>query len=312
MDLGQPQQQSRRRNRIIAAVAGAITVTAIVLAFAAEYLELPWKWLRPAAELLLLAELVGLIVLERHQLFEPVSEKVTGIETRIAEIQATLSQINERMTASGQVIVTVGVREAIQLRARLLREALAREQEGPQLLRGAALSGAVLVQDTREMGEDWPILNKATSDFVLAPGSGANSKGYRWSGRLIIAWATIDAFKSGMEWIRSMFEEVGALNVEVKIIVRARPEAMLSPAHITDRDVFLAYDNQTGRYRWGLSLQGRQYVTLCARWFDDQWSSIPDSYLIYSRNGLNQKVVDQVKREIEANDAAPRDTGWWR
>jgi hypothetical protein len=69
MDLRQSQQQSRRRNRIIAAVAGAITVTAIVLAFAAEYLELSWKWLRPAAELLLLAELVGLIVLERHQLF---------------------------------------------------------------------------------------------------------------------------------------------------------------------------------------------------------------------------------------------------
>jgi hypothetical protein len=46
-----------KRNRIIAA---------IVLAFASGYLGLPWLWLRPAAELLLLAELVGLIVLERH------------------------------------------------------------------------------------------------------------------------------------------------------------------------------------------------------------------------------------------------------
>jgi hypothetical protein len=32
--------------------------------------------IRPAAELLLLGELVGLVVLERHQLFEPVSETV--------------------------------------------------------------------------------------------------------------------------------------------------------------------------------------------------------------------------------------------
>jgi hypothetical protein len=31
--------------------------------------------MRPAGELILLAELVGLIVLERHQLFEPVSDR---------------------------------------------------------------------------------------------------------------------------------------------------------------------------------------------------------------------------------------------
>jgi hypothetical protein len=310
MDLGQSQQQSRRRNRIIAAVAGAITVTAIVLAFAAEYLELSWKWLRPAAELLLLAELVGLIVLERHQLFEPISEKVTGMEARIAEMQATLDQMNERMTAAGsQVIVTVGVREALQLRLRLLREALARDQEGPQLLRNAVFSGAILAQDTRELGDEWLTLQKIGSEFVLVPGSGANSKGHRWSQRAILAWGTIDAFKSGMEYVRSMFEEVGALNVEVKILVRARFEAMLSPVQITDRDVFLTYDNEMGRYRWGLSLQGRQYVTLCARWFDDRWSSIPDSYLIYSRNGLNQKAVDQIKRELEANDAGIQSAG---
>jgi hypothetical protein len=33
-----------RRNRMVAIAAGGITVTAIVVAFAAEYLELPWKW----------------------------------------------------------------------------------------------------------------------------------------------------------------------------------------------------------------------------------------------------------------------------
>jgi hypothetical protein len=34
---------SARRNRVIAVAAGAITLTAIVVAFAAEYLYLPWK-----------------------------------------------------------------------------------------------------------------------------------------------------------------------------------------------------------------------------------------------------------------------------
>jgi hypothetical protein len=304
MDLGQSQQQSRRRNRIIAVVAGAITTIAIVLAFAAGYLEQPWKWLRPAAELLLLAELVGLIVLERHQLFEPVSEKVTGIEARIAEMQAMIGQMNERMAAAGQVVVTVGIREAFQLRTRLLREALARDYEGPQLLRLAVLSGVLVVEDMRELGDELATLTKTLSEFLLMPSSGPNSKAHRWSARLILAWATIRSFKSGMEWFLPIFEEVGALNVEVKILVRAQPEAMLSPAQITDRDVFVTYDNERGRYRWGLSLQGRQYVALCAQWFDDRWSSIPDSYLIYSRKGLDQKAVDQIKRELEANDAA--------
>jgi hypothetical protein len=52
-----------RRNRMIATVAGAITVIAIVLGFAGDVLGLPWHWMRPAAELLLLAELVGLVVM---------------------------------------------------------------------------------------------------------------------------------------------------------------------------------------------------------------------------------------------------------
>jgi hypothetical protein len=48
-----------RRNRMIAVFAAAITVVAIVLAFASGYLGQQWNWLRPAGELLLLAELVG-------------------------------------------------------------------------------------------------------------------------------------------------------------------------------------------------------------------------------------------------------------
>ncbi len=44
--------------------------------------------MRPAAELLLLAELVGLVVLERHQLFEPVHENVGAMRTRVEEIHA--------------------------------------------------------------------------------------------------------------------------------------------------------------------------------------------------------------------------------
>src|SRR5712692_6167016 len=92
-----------RRNRMIAIAAGAITVTAIVVAFAAEYFELPWKWLRPGVELLLLAELVGLVVLERHQLFEPVQESVGSIDANVMALRAELSLLSQRLDTSGQV-----------------------------------------------------------------------------------------------------------------------------------------------------------------------------------------------------------------
>jgi hypothetical protein len=37
-----------------------------VLGFAGDVRGLPWRWMRPTAELFLLAELVGLVVLERQ------------------------------------------------------------------------------------------------------------------------------------------------------------------------------------------------------------------------------------------------------
>ncbi len=41
-----------------------------------------------------------------------------------------------------------------------------------------------------------------------------------------------------------------------------------------------------------------------ARWFDDRWAAIPDSYLIYSRSGLNQASLDRIRKEIEGNEGA--------
>src|SRR5216683_2730011 len=114
-----PSQQSQRRNRMIAIAAGAITVTAIVVAFAAEYFELPWKWLRPGVELLLLAELVGLVVLERHQLFEPVQENVGATRARVEEIHAL---IIENARSSGQVMACPNTPELFRTMARVLRE----------------------------------------------------------------------------------------------------------------------------------------------------------------------------------------------
>jgi hypothetical protein len=86
-----------RRNRMIAIAAGVITVIAIVLGFAGDFLGLPWHWMRPAAELLLLAELVGLVVLERHQLFEPVHQTVGNTHAEVMTLRHELSQMRQRL-----------------------------------------------------------------------------------------------------------------------------------------------------------------------------------------------------------------------
>ena len=66
---------------------------------------------------------------------------------------------------------------------------------------------------------------------------------------------------------------------------------MISPGLITDREVVTSFDDNTA-FRWGVHYQGPQYLPLFARWFDELWASIPDSYLIYSRNGFNQSAID--------------------
>jgi hypothetical protein len=68
------------------------------------------------------------------------------------------------------------------------------------------------------------------SEIVLTADSPPDAKGHRWFLRDFQAYATLDAFKSGMELFRPMFADVEALNVEVKVPVRPRPEALLTPA----------------------------------------------------------------------------------
>jgi hypothetical protein len=299
-----PASATARRNRIIAIVAGTVTITAIVVAFAAEYFELPWKWLRPTAELLLLAELVGLVILERHQLFEPVHESVGGMRHDITRVLDSLGSITEKLNSSGQITTYIGPRELYAARLRVLREALARNEEGPHILRGAVLSGQSLLEDTREVGELYKDMAKVLAEFMVLPGSPPDARARRWSFRLIFASVTNEMFNRFLQYIHASVVEASALNVEMKIIVRPRPEPLLSPIQITDRDVVLSYDDELSSNRWGLVLQGRQYATLFARWFDDRWAATPDRYQIYGRGVLNQKALELVRKELEAVEAA--------
>ena len=96
--------------------------------------------MRPAAELLLLAELVGLIVLERHQLFEPVHERISDIDAKLNVLSTELGLLGLRLDSSAQTAFYASPRLIVQAGTRVLRDELAREQEAPQVRRLARLS----------------------------------------------------------------------------------------------------------------------------------------------------------------------------
>ena len=177
-----------RGNRLIAVAAGAITVIAIVLGFAGDVLGLPWHWMRPAAELLLLAELVGLVVLERHQLFEPVHESVGAVRTQVQEIHAMMA---ESARISGQVTPCTSTPEIIRRMTRVAREALARDHHAPQILRIGRLAGRLgaesSVGENPDLAAEFREWINTLMTFFVTPGSPPDGRARRWSVRLLIA-----------------------------------------------------------------------------------------------------------------------------
>jgi hypothetical protein len=179
---------------MIAIAAGAITVTAIVVAFAAESFDLPWKWLRPGVELLLLAELVGLVVLERHQLFEPVNDKVDSMQGDVSALRTELGLLSQRLDSSGQMTFYANPSQTVGAAVRALREAVAREQEAPQILRIARLARTSYFAGDPELSTEFRELAKATLAFGLVPGVLPDSKVRLWSVRVILTVTSLEHF----------------------------------------------------------------------------------------------------------------------
>jgi hypothetical protein len=245
VDLSNPA----RRNRIIAVVAGAITVVAIVLGFAGDVLGLPWHWMRPAAELLLLAELVVLVVLERHQLFEPVHETVALMNRRTVGIDERLGELVEKLSASGRVTVCTSPPEIMRTIARVIREALARDQGTPKILRSAALSGRAFFGERWNLEAEFSDFAKAITAPFLLPTSPADSLARQWSVRMLAVFSDKENFDRWWERVFLMTAG-GPLNLEVKFVAGAAVQAVLSPQIITDSDVLLGLDDQVSVFHW--------------------------------------------------------------
>ena len=213
-----------KRNRIIAVVAGAITVVAIVLAFASGYLGQQWQWLRPAGELLLLAELVGLIVLERHQLFEPVHNDVSEVKARVKDMEAGLALVLDRLGTSGRVTICANTPEATRAAARVYRSALARDYEAPQILRISGLSGQLIAGDSRESADALSDL-ASFANFLVRPDTALDSRARRWSVRMLFGVARKETFQAVVELFAPVFDR--ALNLEVKFFPCPKIEGYL-------------------------------------------------------------------------------------
>jgi hypothetical protein len=296
-----------KRNRLIAIAAGVITVIAVVLGFAGDFLGLPWHWMRPAAELLLLAELVGLVVLERHQLFEPVHEHVSDMRAELAALRGELQQLGQRFDPTGQMAFYANPSQTVAAVIRALREALVREQEAPQILRYTRFARSPTAFSDPELGAEFREMAEAAAAFQLSTSSPPSSKVRFWSSRVIVTVTDVENFDYWREHIAPFYWDRKPLNLELKVRVRVHSsgtEAHMTPHIVTDRDVVVSLDDDNASYRWGFLFQGRQYVAVFARWFDELWAGLPDSHLVYSRTGANEKALDRVRKELEAAETA--------
>jgi len=143
-------------------------------------------------------------------------------------------------------------------------------------------------------------------DFGLLPGSPPDAKARLWTSRNILTFTNLESFDQWREQAAPLFIAQGALNMESKLLIRtrSRAEAILTPNVVTDRDVIVTLDDDRTNNRWGLLFRGSQYVAVFARWFDELWASIPDTYLVYLRGGFDQKAVDRIRSELEAAESA--------
>jgi len=253
---------------------------------------------------LLLAELVGLVVLERHQLFEPVHEGVGAIQSGIDDIRATLGSFGEHFAAAGQTTLYARPPEVLRAMARAAREALARDHQAPQIIYMSRLSGShPNVENDPELATELRVFLETMVAFKLLPGSPPDSRTRSWSIRAIGAFSDLASQEAVLPLLR-VLTEGNPLNLEVKMLVRPRVESLLMPELVTDRDAILAFNDGIASFRWAVLFRGEQYRAVFGRWLDHLWSSIPDSHLVYSRSGLNQKALDLLRKELEALESA--------
>jgi hypothetical protein len=254
-------------------------------------------------------------VLERHQLFEPVSEAVGDIKSDTTKLLPTmdaldplqirdaLASLADHVNNSGQLRMFVSPSEVATAMTRALREALARDQTTPQIYRFGSFSGRSAFTDYTDAIPERKQLREALVSFFVLPDGEGDPRARRWSLRSFVGLATVEDLDRYVESMRQLWDQRPA-NAELKLVAVQSVNATLAPRTITDREAFLVYDDGRSTMRWGLALQGPDYTALVAQWYDEMWAKIPPENLVYSHAGWHDKALDLVRSPVEALAAA--------
>ncbi len=309
-----------KRGRLIGLLMALIAVAAIAAHFGAERLHL--AWLQPAAELVILVEILGFIVLERYEVFEPVHESMREFHRSMQGIDARLSQLEQlvrALGAAGEVTPHPSTADMYRAAASALRRALVTDPGGPQIVRTARLSGNWRPPHDRHYNPgDFEAISEwvsAIHAFEVAPGDSNKSPwAHLWSKRMLFAVGDMASFEAFLARLPGddaqpisglgLVSNPKVLNVTMKVIVQPMSEAALSPLTIVgEREAIVSFEDPSLPYpHWGISYRGPQYAPLFARWFDEIWQS-PASYTVFSRDGVHKQELDRIRLRLEALSA---------
>ncbi|MGH7865063.1 MAG: hypothetical protein ACREQB_08740 [Candidatus Binataceae bacterium] len=278
-----------------------VAIVAIVAHFGAETLHLPW--LRETALLVILAEILAFVALERYQVFEPMQETVQDVQAQLSQFQ----KFREELAASGHVTVQPSPHEHLREAARALRESSSADPGGAHIIRHTAFGlrwhhvSAASAEDSEEAKARGEYLD-AFGAFFLAPGSTSMSPWvHRWSVRFLFAVGDIESYQAMLLETGpvGMFARRALHNGVIKLMV-TNSSAALSPLIIGERDVFLKFEDPSSPLvHWSIRFRGPQYAALFSRWFDELWQ-LPEAYTVYARDGINQQGLEQVRQKLAA------------
>lgn len=310
-----------KRSRVIAAIMIVIAVAALVANFGSERLHV--HWVGQIAQLLILAEILVFIVLERFEVFEPVRESMQDFHATLRDMDqrldtrlASLEHIGDVLAEAGEVTAQASPAEMYREAARLLRDELATDPGGPQILRTARLSGLFARPDDPVYHPDEL---DAVNEFVTAlaaydealDGQGASPWAHLWTKRTLFAIGDLASFEAFAMRLPlngrpaapgfAVAPHSRTRNLTIKVLVKSRPEPALSPLLILgERAACLTFEEPSHPApHWGIFLRGARYASLFARWHDEIWHS-PDAYTIYSRDGINEQELERVRGRLEA------------
>jgi hypothetical protein len=285
----------RRRARTIGIVMAVIAVAAILVHFGAEALHVPA--LREVALLVILAEILVFVALERYQVFEPMNEtmeELRGEMKQLTELRRQLGEGGYTFTASDAPATWKGLGD-------LLQEALGRRPERPQVLRVTLLHGtlAELTMSHSESDQQWrdTIINPLRGFIDYAENRARTPWVTSWTLRYLFAAADEAAVDRLRDWATMALGRRPA-NVTIKLLPRHAPQAALSPVVVGDYGVGLGIEDNSYPYpHFGVMFRGPQYAALFARWFDELWEDA-HAVAVYAHGRLDERAIELVRRKV--------------